>query len=115
MPAQPRDRRGSEISSSQPYLQRVTSGTALKDNNGHPKRHQVPRFTQAPSPCVSAMEFAMDVTLERPVASVRTSISVWFAGIYAALIAARQAQANARIAQHLKDLGLEAPKGETEN
>jgi hypothetical protein len=61
------------------------------------------------------MEFAMDVTLERPVASVRASISVWFAGIHAALIAARQAQANGRIAQHLKDLGLEARKGATEN
>ena len=52
----------------------------------------------------------MDVTLERPVAAARASICVWLAGIYAALIAARQAQANARIAQHLKDLGLEAPK-----
>jgi len=57
----------------------------------------------------------MDVTLERPVASVRTSISVWFAGIYAALLAARQAQANVRIAQHLKDLGFEARKQAIEN
>jgi len=61
------------------------------------------------------MEVAMDGTLERPVASVRTSISVWFAGIYAALIAARQAQANVRIAQHLKDLGFEARKQAIEN
>ena len=57
----------------------------------------------------------MDVTLARPVASVRTSVSVWLAGIYAALIAARQAQVNARIAQHLKDLGLEARKQAIEN
>jgi uncharacterized membrane protein len=61
------------------------------------------------------MEVAMDVTLERLVASVRASMFVWFAGIYAALIAARQAQANARIAQHLKDLGLEPLKHATEN
>ena len=45
----------------------------------------------------------MDVTLERPVASVRASIFVWLAGNFTALIAARQAQANARIAQYLKD------------
>jgi hypothetical protein len=49
----------------------------------------------------------MDVTLDRPVASVCASLSVWFAGLYAALIAARQAQADALIAQHLRDLGLE--------
>jgi hypothetical protein len=61
------------------------------------------------------MEVAMDVTLARPVASVRTSVSVWLAGIYAALIAARQAQVNARIAQHLKDLGLEPRKQAIEN
>jgi len=57
----------------------------------------------------------MDVTLEGPVASVRVSMSVWSAGIRAALIAARQEQADARIAQHLKDLGLEARKQATEN
>jgi hypothetical protein len=61
------------------------------------------------------MEVAMDVTLGRPVASVRASISVWFADIYAALIAARQAQGNARISQHLKDLGFEARKQSIEN
>jgi hypothetical protein len=61
------------------------------------------------------MEVAMDVTLERPVVSVSASISVWFTGIYAALIAGRQAQVNARIAQHLKDLGLEPRKQATEN
>ena len=61
------------------------------------------------------MEVAMSVTLEKPVASVRASISVWFAGIYAALIAGRQAQANARIAQHLKELGLDARKQAIEN
>jgi hypothetical protein len=61
------------------------------------------------------MEVAMDVTLEGPVASVRASLSVWFAGHYAALIAARQAQANVLIAQHLKDLRLEARKQATEN
>jgi hypothetical protein len=44
----------------------------------------------------------MDVTLENPVASVRASLSV--AGLYAALIAPRH-QVDARIAQHLKDLG----------
>jgi hypothetical protein len=61
------------------------------------------------------VEVALELTLAKPVASERTSISVWFAGIYAALIAARQAQANARIAQHLKDLGLEARKQAIEN
>jgi len=61
------------------------------------------------------MEVAMDVTLERPVASVRASIFVWLAGNFTALIAARQAQANARIAQHLKDLGLEPRMQATEN
>jgi hypothetical protein len=61
------------------------------------------------------MEVAMSITLEKPVASVRSSISVWFAGIYAALIAARQAQANVRIAQHLKDLGLDVHKQSIEN
>lgn len=57
----------------------------------------------------------MGVTLEKPLASVRSSILVWFAGIYAALIAARQAQADARIAQHLKDLGLEVRKQSIKN
>jgi hypothetical protein len=61
------------------------------------------------------VEVALELTLAKAVASERTSISVWFAGIYAALIAARQAQANARIAQHLKDLGLEARKQAIEN
>ena len=55
----------------------------------------------------------MAITLGRPVASVRASISVWFANLYAGLIAARQAQANARIAQHLKDLRLETHKQAT--
>jgi hypothetical protein len=66
-------------------------------------------------PRVSEMEVAMDVTLERPIASVHASFSVWFAGLYAALIAARQAQADALIAQHLKDLGFQARKQSTEN
>ena len=42
------------------------------------------------------MEVIMAVTL-------RASFSVWFANGYARLVAARQAQANARIAQYLKD------------
>jgi hypothetical protein len=49
MLAQPRDRRGSEIDSSQPRLQRVTFGTARMDKIGQPKRHQALRSTQAPS------------------------------------------------------------------
>ena len=58
----------------------------------------------------------MAVTLETPVASVRASISVWFANGYARLIAARQAQANVLIAQYLKDVGgLEARKQATED
>jgi hypothetical protein len=61
------------------------------------------------------MEVAMDVTLERPVDSMRASLSAWFTGLYSALIAARQAQADALIAQHLKDLGLETRKQATEN
>jgi hypothetical protein len=60
-------------------------------------------------------ECAMDVTLERPIASMRASISAWFASIYAAFVAARQAQANARIAQHLKDLGLEVRRQAIKN
>jgi len=58
------------------------------------------------------MEVAMAVTLKTPAASLRASISVWFAN-GSRLIAARQAQANARIAQHLKE--LEARKQATEN
>jgi hypothetical protein len=55
------------------------------------------------------MEVAMAVTLETPVTFVRACISVWFANVYARLTAARQAQANALIAQYLKDVGgLEA-------
>jgi hypothetical protein len=63
------------------------------------------------------MEVAMAITLETPVAvaSVRASISVWFANGYARLIAARQAKADARVAQYLKDVGLEARKQATEN
>jgi len=57
----------------------------------------------------------MDVTFESPIASVRASISAWFASIYAAFVAARQAQANARIAQHLKDLGLEVRRQAIKN
>ena len=37
------------------------------------------------------------------------------ASIYAAFVAARQAQANARIAQHLKDLGLEVRRQAIKN
>jgi len=54
----------------------------------------------------------MAVTFETPIASLRATISVWFAN-GSRLIAARQAQANARIAQHLKE--LEARKQATEN
>jgi len=61
------------------------------------------------------MEAAMDITFERPVAPERSSLSVWLAGLYTSLIAARQAQADALIAQHLKDLGLEPRKQATEN
>ena len=57
----------------------------------------------------------MDVTFESPIASVRASISAWFASIYAAFVAARQAQANARIAQHRKELGLEVRNQAIEN
>ena len=57
----------------------------------------------------------MDVTLDRPVASVRAAISARFFSVYAALIAARQAQANARIAQHRKELGLEVRNQAIEN
>ena len=55
--------------------------------------------------CRLSMEVAMAVTLETPVAPVRASISLWFANGYDRLIVARQAQANALIAQYLKDLG----------
>ena len=51
----------------------------------------------------------MAVTIATPVASVRAIISVWFANGYARFMAVRQAQVNARITQHLKDVGLEAP------
>ena len=61
------------------------------------------------------MEVAMAVTLETPVASLRASISLWFANGYARLMAARQAQADARVAQYLKDVGLEARKQTSEN
>jgi hypothetical protein len=50
----------------------------------------------------------MDVTLVRPIAPERSSLSVWLAGLYASLVAARQAQADARIVQHLRDLGLQS-------
>jgi len=61
------------------------------------------------------MEVAMAVTLETPVASLRASISAWFANCYARFMAVRQAQVNARIAEYLKDVGLEARKQTTEN
>jgi len=61
------------------------------------------------------MEVAMAVTIATPVASVRAIISVWFANGYARFMAVRQAQVNARITQHLKDVGLEARKQTTEN
>jgi hypothetical protein len=61
------------------------------------------------------MEVAMAVTLETPVASLHASIYVWFANGYSRFMAVRQAQANARIAQYLKDLGLEARKQAIEN
>jgi len=58
----------------------------------------------------------MAVTFETSVASVRrASIFVWFANGYARLMAARQAKADARVAQYLKDAGLEARKQATEN
>ena len=57
----------------------------------------------------------MAVTLQTPVASLRASISVWFANGYTRLMAARQAQADARVAQYLKDAGLEARKQATED
>jgi len=65
--------------------------------------------------CRHLMEVAMAVTLETPVTSLRASISVWFANGYARLMAARQAQADARVAQYLKDVGLEARKQTSEN
>jgi len=56
----------------------------------------------------------MAITLQTPVASFGASISVWFANGYARLMAARQARADARVAQYLKDVGLEARKQTTE-
>ena len=47
----------------------------------------------------------MAVTLETPVASLRASISAWFANCYARFMAVRQAQVNARIAEYLNDVG----------
>jgi hypothetical protein len=61
------------------------------------------------------MEITMAGTLETPVASVRASISAWLANGYAGFMAARQAQADARVAQYLKEVGLEARKKTTDN
>ena len=57
----------------------------------------------------------MDVTLKRPVASERSPLFVWLGRLFAALATARQAQADARIVQHLKDLGLEPRIQATKN
>jgi len=61
------------------------------------------------------MEVAMAVTHATPVASVRATISAWFANGYTRFMAVRQAQVNARIVQYLKEAGLEARKKTTEN
>ena len=57
----------------------------------------------------------MAVTFETPIASLRATISVWFANGYARLMAVRQAKADARVAQYFKDVGLEARKQTSEN
>jgi hypothetical protein len=58
------------------------------------------------------METAV-VTLERPVASTRRFLPAWLADLYARLVTQRQAHADARITQILKDLGLEPHKRST--